>query len=204
MKKGRISLISIEHRFGNCIKVRNLWCTNQVELTLSSLWSSFCKPSRLLACRASRRSFSKNLILSAFCTSSEALRKSQNHHQTNKVFADTSRMTLAISAKRKGNLLNSGRLVSLASRSCRKSRKWYSIESVLLERLYKPTLSHSGGTMWHFFFSFRLVAIQRGMRHFAGGRSGPYAPYMRRPVGGTALEVHLNIVPKWKLSFPLW
>ncbi len=30
--------------------------------------------------------------------------------------------------------------------------------------------------MWHFFLSFRLDAIQSGILHFVGGRSGPYAP----------------------------
>lgn len=46
---------------------------DKTRLTLSSLWSSCLIPSLLLACRASRRFFSRERILSGFSKSSEAL-----------------------------------------------------------------------------------------------------------------------------------
>jgi hypothetical protein len=90
----------------------------------------------------------------------------------------TSRRTLDISAKRNGRSLNTGCVVSLASRSCRNSAK-SSCEVHLCYHVIhadEPTLSQSGGTMWHFFFNLRLTAIQSGTRDLIGGLSGPYAP----------------------------
>jgi hypothetical protein len=39
-----------------------------------------------------------------------------------------------------------------------------------------PTLSQSGGTIWHFFFILRFIAIHKGIFALFGGRKGPYAP----------------------------
>ena len=91
----------------------------------------------------------------------------------------TSSRTFAISAKRKGISQKLGDVVSSISLSCRNSEhgdvnRFHSQHD---EREYVPTLSHDGGTMWHFFLSFKLEAIQSGTLHFVGGRSGPYAPY---------------------------
>ena len=69
---------------------------------------------------------------------------------------------------------------------------------------HTPTFNQSGATIWHFFFSFRFTAIQRGILALFGGRRGPYAPWhylingFRHKIGWFATKG----VPKWKLFFP--
>jgi hypothetical protein len=40
-----------------------------------------------------------------------------------------------------------------------------------------PTFNQLGGTIWHFFFNFKFIAIHNGILHLVGGRRGPYAPW---------------------------
>lgn len=65
---------------------------------------------------------------------------------------------------------------------------WYIhlTEYAVHSSIFIPTLSQSGGTMWHFFLHFKFIATHRGMRHLAGGRNGPYAPYALRQSSGVS------------------